>query len=130
MNKKSEKLSIALYDIRAKAIKEINRIIKKYKIESINFMPYYDELITNYTFYDTDKNGNGEALQVASVKVANDTLALTMYTSYGSYFGETNLEYLSTTEVIYFLEMLEEVVEQYEENGTPILKEDEEFNEE
>lgn len=130
MNKKSEKLSIALYDIRAKAIKEINRIIKKYKIESINFMPYYDELITNYTFYDTDKNGNGEALQVASVKVANDTLALTMYTSYGSYFGETNLEYLSTTEVIYFLEMLEEVVEQYEENGTPILKEDEEFDEE
>ena len=130
MNKKSEKLNIALYDIRAKAIKEINRIIKKYKIESINFMPYYDELITNYTFYDTDKNGNGEALQVASVKVANDILALTMYTSYGSYFGETNLEYLSTTEVIYFLEMLEEVVEQYEENGTPILKEDEEFDEE
>ena len=130
MNKKSEKLNIALYDIRAKAIKEINRIIKKYKIESINFMPYYDELITNYTFYDTDKNGNGEALQVASVKVANDILALTMYTSYGSYFGETNLEYLSTTEVIYFLEMLEEIVEQYEENGTPILKEDEEFDEE
>ena len=130
MNKKSEKLSIALYDIRTKAIKEINRIIKKYKIESINFMPYYDELITNYTYYDTDKNGNGEALEVASVKVTNDTLALTMYTSYGSYFGETSLEYLSTTEVIYFLEMLEEVVEQYEENGTPILKEDEEFDEE
>ena len=130
MNKKSEKLHIALYDIRTKAIKEINRIIKKYKIESINFTPYYDELITNYTYYDTDKNGNGEALEVASVKVTNDTLALTMYTSYGSYFGETKLEYLSTTEVIYFLEMLEAVVEQYEENGVPILKEDEEFDEE
>lgn len=128
MKKKSDEILEALMKVREDTKTEIMRLLKERNIESINVQPYFQECyVTNYAFFETDKNGNGECLEVESVKVVNGKPVFTMYTNYGNYWGERTLEDFDTSEVVYILEIIEEIFEQID-NGEPLLKEDETFD--
>jgi len=128
IEKQSELCIELLMQVREQAKSAIMEILTERKVESINVQPYFQECyVTNYAFFETDKNGNGECLEVESVKVVNGKPIFTMYTNYGNYWGERTLEDFDTSEVVYILEILEEIFEQVDD-GEPLLKEDENFD--
>lgn len=128
IEKHSEVCIELLMQVREQAKSAIMEILTERKVESINIQPYFQDCyVTNYAFFETDKNGNGECLEVESVKVVNGKPIFTMYTNYGNYWGERTLGDFDTSEVVYILEILEEIFEQVDD-GEPLLKEDETFD--
>ena len=86
-------------------------------------------LIDNYNFYDCDKDGNGEALELQKINVNEDgNVELEFDTNYGDYFQCSELSSLITSERLYVLEMLENIIAYSEEENIPVLKEDEDFD--
>ena len=104
-------------------------LLKSNNVESINFTPYIVEnYIDTYYFYDCDKNGNGEALEVSTLEVKGDKIIIDMDTNYGDYFGEYKSTDFTLSEQVYLLEMLESLFLVVEEENLPILKKDEYFD--
>lgn len=110
----------------------ILNLLKANGLTSVNVGPYVrEEAIDNYYFFDTDRHGNGEALELRAVRV-NDKgeVELEFDTNYGDYFGENRLNCLTVTEALYVLEMLEGIIAYSKQEGVPVLKEGEDFEEE
>lgn len=129
IEKHSSHIIDLLMQVRDKTKSAIMEILTERKVESINLQPYIQEdYITNYSFFDTNRHGDGECLELDGVKMEKGNPWFTMYTSYGSYWGEKKLNDFDTSELVYVLEMLEDVFEQVD-NGEPLLKEDETFDE-
>jgi len=130
MEKKSNDFIKSLNNVRDEIIKEIKRLLKSYGIKSLNAQPYYaNDYVCNWMFYDCDKDGNGEGLECDLINVEGNTVILTMYTTYGSYFGTCFLTDLTTCDTLYVLQLIEDIVEIHEKEGLPILKEGEDFEE-
>ena len=129
IEKQSELINEMLMKVREQAKDAILAILTEHDVESINVQPYIQEsYITNYSFFDADKNDNGECLELEAVKMNNDgTPEFTMYTNYGDYFCVKEFGEFDTSELVYILEMLEEIFECVSE-GEPLLKEDETFD--
>lgn len=128
IEKPSEICIDLLMQVRELAKSAIMEILTERKVESINIQPYFQDCyVTNYAFFEIDKNGNGECLEVESVKVVNGKPIFTMFTNYGNYWGERTLEDFFTNELVYIISILEEIFEQVED-GEPLLKEDETFD--
>ena len=129
IEKPSELIIDMLMKVREQAKDEILAILTEHDVESINVQPYIQEgYITNYSFFDTDKNGNGECLELEAIKMNNDgTPEFTMFTNYGDYFCVKEFCEFDTSELVYILEMLEEIFECVD-SGEPLLKEDETFD--
>lgn len=121
---KSELISIGI------AIKESTlELLRKHNVESINITPYIVEnYINTFYFYDCDKDGNGVALEVSSLKVKGDTIYVDMDTNFDDYFGEYDSTNFTTDEQANLLEMLECLFEAIKEEGLPLLKEGEYFD--
>lgn len=121
---KSELISIGI------AIKESTlELLRKHNVESINITPYIVEnYINTFYFYDCDKDGNGVALEVSSLKVKGDTISVDMDTNFDDYFGEYDSTNFTTDEQANLLEMLECLFEVIEEEGLPLLKDGEDFD--
>jgi len=129
MKKKSDEFINSLQKIRENVKEEIMRLLKEHKIKSINVQPYYqDYMIDNWSFFDTDKNGNGECLECDRIKLVGKGVVLTMYTNYGDFFKTCTFADLDTNELLYVLHIVEDVIELKVEEGTPILKENETFD--
>ena len=131
MEKKSNDFIETLNTVRTEIITEVMRLLKEHNIESINVQPYYaNDYVCNWMFFDCDKNGNGEGLECDLINVEGNTVILTMYTTYGSYFGTCFLTDLTTCDTLYVLQLIEDIIEVHEKKGLPILKEGEDFDEE
>ena len=114
--------------VREQAKDAIVDLLTERKVTSINLQPYIQEgYITNYAFFDTDKNGNGECLELDLIEVEGDNISFTMYTNYGDYFKESELGEFDTNELVYILEMLEEIFDLVDD-GEPLLEKDEDFD--
>lgn len=128
IEKQSELIIEMLMKVREQAKASIIYLLEKYKVESINLQPYIQEsYITNYSFFDTDKHGDGECLELDGIKKDGESYSFIMYTNYGDYFCEKKFGEFDTSELVYILEMLEEIFELVDE-GEPLLKEDEDFD--
>lgn len=128
MEKKSEQILDLLMKVREQAKDAIVGLLAERKVTTINLQPYIQEgYITNYVFFDTDKNGNGECLELDLIEVEDDNINFTMYTNYGDYFKECEIGDFDTNELVYILEMLEEIFDLVDE-GEPLLEKDEDFD--
>lgn len=121
---KSELFSIEI------AIKESTlELLRKHNVESINITPYIVEnYIDTFYFYDCDKDGNGEALEVSSIELNVDEIILEMDTNFGDYFSEYNSTDFTTDEQANLLEMLEDLFDVIKEEDLPLLKQGEYFD--
>ena len=108
----------------------IKDLLKSKGLTRVNVAPYIREgFIDNYNFYDCDKDGNGEALELQKINVNEDgNVELEFDTNYGDYFQCSELSSLITSERLYVLEMLENIIAYSEEENIPVLKEDEDFD--
>ena len=128
MERKSDKIGSKLVKLRKEIIAAIESVLKDNNIESINVQPYIQEgHITNYAFFDTNRHGEGECLELEAVKFEKGKPSFVMYTNYGDYWGEKKTADFDTSELFYILDMLEEIFE-FVEGGEPLLKEDETFD--
>lgn len=128
IEKQSERIVEMLMQVREETKSAIMQILTERKVESINVQPYIQEdYITNYAFFDTDKNGNGECLELDAIKKDGESYSFTMYTNYGDYFCVKEFGEFDTSELVYILEMLEEIFECVDE-GEPLLKDGEDFD--
>lgn len=128
LEKRSDVILDLLMEVRNQAKDAIMDLLKSENVVSINVQPYIQEsYITNYAFFDTDKNGNGECLELEMLEKKGNDYVFTMYTNYGDYFSTCKFEDFTTTELFYILEMLEGIFECVE-NGQPLLDKDEVFD--
>lgn len=114
--------------------REVNKttleLLKKHNVKSINVTPYIEEnYISTFYFYDCDKDGNGEALEVSTIEVNGDEINLEMNTNFGDYFGYYDLTDFTINEKIYLLGMLEGIFMAIEEHGLPLLEKGQYFEE-
>ena len=132
MELKSTKFEEKFLNLRNELKEAIFEILKKYKIESINFTPYLGEgYITNYAFFDTNKDGNGECLELCTLAVKkDDNIIFEFDTNYGDSWGDRTISDMSTEELFYILEMIEEVIDFADEDTEEILKIGEDFDDE
>ena len=85
--------------------------ISKRKIKSINFGEFVcEDWILDFIFYDCDKNGDGEGLNIKKMIVDEAGISFEMDTTYDSYWGVVNLNSFQTTEVSYILSMVEDAL--------------------
>ena len=112
-----------------KTFEWIKTELEKRNITSLNIGAYvYEGYITNFTFYNCDKDGYGVALSVNSLYVENDIINLKMYdTCADEYFATYEIGDLNTTERLYLAGMLEEIFVGVDNEEFPLLKEDEDF---
>ena len=113
------------------AIKEIvNELLKDTDKKSIYFAPYVREgWIGNYYFYDCNKDGDGEALELRILRVDDKgNIELEYDTNFGDYFGRYEVMNWSVSERVYILEMLEELYHLVKEEGEVLLAEGEDFD--
>ena len=86
--------------------------ITKRKIKSINLGEFVSEdWILGFIFYDCDKNGDGEGLNIKKMIVDEAGISFEMDTTYDSYWGIVNLNSFPTTEVSYILSMVEDALD-------------------
>ena len=85
--------------------------ISKRKIKSINFGEFTaNDYILGFLFYDCDKNGDGEGLNIKKMIVDEYGISFEMDTTYDDYWGIVNLNSFPTTEVSYILSMVEDAL--------------------
>lgn len=122
-----EKLSEKLEQIRQEGIEWIKNEIKKRDISYINILPYISEMnVTNYLYYDCDKDGFGVATTIDALSVENDKIWLKRYNTYDCYFDTITINELNAVELSYLINMLEEIFELVDD-GKPLLGEGEDF---
>lgn len=86
--------------------------ISKRKIKSINFGELVaNDYILGFLFYDCDKNGDGEGLNIKKLTVENGEISFEMDTTYDDYWGVVELDNFPTTEVSYILSMVEDALD-------------------
>ena len=85
--------------------------ISKRKIKTINFGEFVsNNYILGFIFYDCDKNGDGEGLNIKKMVVDEAGISFEMDTTYDDYWGVVNLNSFPTTEVSYILSMVEDAI--------------------
>lgn len=127
MEKLSEQLAASLSEIKEKARTQILSLIKERNIESINIHPYIKEgLVTNFAFFDMEFEGSGVSLELESIKVEDGEPKFNMLTNFGSYWGNKHIDSFTVGETVAVLEVIEGIFELVD-NGEPLLKEDETF---
>lgn len=95
----------------------------------MNFLPYTQEsYVDNYLFYDCDKNGYRVALELDSLTFKKGKVMLSMSGNEDGYYGKRPLNELSTNECVYVLEMLSGIIEYSNEEGIPVLAENQDFD--
>lgn len=104
-------------------------LLKENNLTSVNFLPYTGEsYISNFLFYDCDKNGYGVALELDNLTFENGKVMLSMSENEAGYYGQRSLNELSVNECVYVLDMLSGVIEYSTEEGIPVLAENQEFD--
>ncbi len=127
---KIENLNKRLNKIAKEARESIINLLKENNLTSVNFLPYTQEsYVDNYLFYDCDKNGYGVALVLDSLTFKKGKVMLSMSENEDGYYGERPLNELSANECVYVLEMLSDVIEYSNEEGIPVLAENQDFDE-
>lgn len=127
---KSEKFLEKLYNLKLEILETILSLLKERKVKSINLYEYWSERNADrYTFYDTDEDGYGVALYVEKLFVTKDGIELKMLDVDDGEWGDWDEENLSTNEMCYILEMVEQVLEiADEDDGGRVLKASESFD--
>ena len=109
---KYEEFTNRLVAIGDEMIEWIKTEISKRKIKSINFGEFVaNDWILGFLFYDCDKNGDGEGLNIKKMVVDECGISFEMDTTYDSYWGIVNLNSFPTTEVSYILSMVEDALD-------------------
>lgn len=118
------------FDRIGKEIREaIITLLKENDISSVNIGAYTREnSVTGYTFYAVDKHGYAEALNADILTVNGDKITIDMTSNEDGYFGQCDLDEFQPQEQLYLLQMLSEIIHYSKENGQPILKEHQEFD--
>lgn len=97
--------------------------ISKRKIKSINFGELVaNDYILGFLFYDCDKNGNGEGLNIKKLTVEDGEISFEMDTTYDDYWGVVGLDNFPTTEVAYILSMVEDAINIVDESDREFSK--------
>ena len=126
---KIENLNKRLNKIAKEARESIINLLKENNLTSVNFLPYTQEgYIDNYLFYDCDKNGYGVALELDNLTFENGEVMLSMSENEAGYYGQRSLDELSANECVYVLEMLSGVIEYSNEEGIPVLTNNQNFD--
>ena len=108
---KYEEFTNRLVAIGDEMIGWIKAEISKRKIKSINFGEFVlEDWILDFIFYDRDKNGDGEGLNIKKMVVDEAGISFEMDTTYDSYWGVVSLNSFPTTEVSYILSMVEDAL--------------------
>lgn len=126
---KSEELLQQVSAIGEKAVKELKRILGKNKIETLNITPYITErFVTGYTYLSVDKDGYGLGSQTDALSYdkKRDEVTVTM-TDDNDSEEEVETDELTDIEKIYLLATVEQIISLHEEDGKPLLKAGEYF---
>lgn len=126
---KSEELQQQVSAIGEKAVKELKRLLGKNKIETLNITPYITERsVTGYTYLSVDKDGYGLGSQADTLSYdkKRDEVTVTM-TSDDDSEMEVGTDELTDIEKIYLLATVEQIISLHEEDGEPLLKAGEDF---
>lgn len=117
-----------LYEVYEMGKDMVRNFIKVREIESLNVMPYISEsYIPNFIFYDLDKDGNGVAYSIDSIKVVDNEPIFYMSDNDGYYADKFYIDCFSANEVVYVLDTLEHLFEAIDKKNLPLLKENETF---
>ena len=126
---KIENFNKRLNKIAKEARESIINLLKENNLTSVNFLPYTQEsYVDNYLFYDCDKNGYGVALELDNLTFENGKVMLSMSENEAGYYGQRPLNELSANECVYVLEMLSGVIEYSNEEGIPVLANNQDFD--
>lgn len=113
------------------AVIALTDFIKNHIKDSINLMPYIEQgYCTNIDIYGCDNNGYGISYNVDSIDVCDSgTIYINLSDGDGEYAEERKIEDFNCEDLIWILEMLEDLFESIEDYSLPILKVGEEFDE-
>lgn len=121
----SSELGARLYSIGEDAKNAILSMMAAHGVQSLNVGEYCREFdITNYTFYDVDKNGFGIALSLDGISVSNNKINLTFVDENREESYSKDLDELfSDEEKYYVFNMLEEIFSLIvnENNPVPVI---------
>ena len=129
---KSSELWNKINEVKELAVIALTDFIKNKIKDSINILPYVEQgYCTCIDIYGTDKNGYGIAYNVNSIEVNNcGSIYITLSDSDEYYADERHIQDFNCEDLIWILDMLEELFDSINTYDLPILKKDEDFDNE
>lgn len=118
----SSELCTRLLSIGEDAKNAILSMMAAHGVQSLNVGEYCREFdITNYTFYDVDKNGFGIALSLDGIAVSNNKINLTFVDENREESYSKDLDELySEEEKYYIFKMIEEIFDHIVDENNPV----------
>ncbi len=128
----SSELWNKINEIKELAVNSLSEFIKEHIKDSLNVNPYVEQgYCTCIDLYDTDKNGYGICYHVDSIEINNNGVPYFVLADNDEYYqDEKHIQDFETEDLIWILEMLEQLFDSMEKYNVDYLKSGEYFDEE
>lgn len=127
----SKELIDEVNKVKVKALTALSDFIKEHIKNSLNVLPYAVEgYCSIINIYGCDKNGYGISYLLNSIKIKNDKPIFILSDNDEYYEEQRYIDDFEVDDLIWILEVLEDIFESIKKYNVPYLEEGEEFDNE